>query len=213
MCQCSAHKIRVNACVLRELRSRAMVCTASIGLRDTISRLRTRLLAAIARFGKTTRPSMRWSSIAGMMATSARRSRKSSAHCEGIVNDSSYLPFRGPCVKPYTRGAVLRYCTMEMRSFFANGGCSQNVQYSRPRFCAADTPFCCKTSATVGGFENDEVFSGAGTPAGFSDRPTVHIGATGRRKIHDDCGKNGGSAEAGRILQSLLGHQAGQVVA
>jgi hypothetical protein len=26
------------------------------------------------------------------------------------------LPWRGPLVKPQTNGAVLRYCTMEMRS-------------------------------------------------------------------------------------------------
>jgi len=60
---------------------------------------------------------MRWYSMAGMMATSARPARKSSAHCEGTVNDSSYLPWSGPLVKPQTSGAVFRYCTMEMRSF------------------------------------------------------------------------------------------------
>src|ERR1700722_13766695 len=55
--------------------------------------------------------------MAGMMAISARRSRKSSAHCEGTVNERSYLFWRAPRVKPYTNGAVFRYCTTEMRSF------------------------------------------------------------------------------------------------
>src|SRR3984957_3663049 len=55
--------------------------------------------------------------MAGMMAISARRSRRSSAHCEGTVNERSYLFWRAPRVKPYTNGAVFRYCTTEMRSF------------------------------------------------------------------------------------------------
>src|SRR6202166_1959948 len=55
--------------------------------------------------------------MAGIMATSARPSRRSSAHCEGTVNERSYLFCRAPRVKPYTNGAVFRYCTTEMRSF------------------------------------------------------------------------------------------------
>jgi len=59
---------------------------------------------------------MRWYSMAGMMAMSAAPVRSSSAHCEGTVKERSYLPCSGPCVKPRTSGAVLRYWTMEMRS-------------------------------------------------------------------------------------------------
>src|ERR1700682_5687202 len=55
--------------------------------------------------------------MAGMMAMSAAPVRKASAHSEGTVNDKSYLPQSGPSVNPQTRGAVFRYCTMEMRSF------------------------------------------------------------------------------------------------
>ncbi len=60
---------------------------------------------------------MRWYSIAGMMAMSAAPVRKASAHSDGTVNESSYLPRRGPLVKPQTSGVVFRYWTMEMRSF------------------------------------------------------------------------------------------------
>jgi hypothetical protein len=59
---------------------------------------------------------MRWYSIEGMIPMSARPARKSSAHCEGTANKSSYLPARGPSVKPQTSGAVFRNSTMEMRS-------------------------------------------------------------------------------------------------
>src|SRR6202166_50660 len=59
---------------------------------------------------------MRWYSMAGMMAPSASPRRRASAHWEGVVKERSYLPARGPSVKPQTRGAVLRYSTMEMRS-------------------------------------------------------------------------------------------------
>src|SRR5487761_344010 len=54
--------------------------------------------------------------MAGMMATSTSPRRNASAHCEGTVNDRSYLPARGPSVKPHTSGAVFRYSTMEMRN-------------------------------------------------------------------------------------------------
>ena len=55
--------------------------------------------------------------MAGMMATSARPVRKSSAHWDGMVNDKSYFPWSGPLMKPQTSGAVFRYWTIEMRSF------------------------------------------------------------------------------------------------
>src|ERR1700730_6509267 len=94
--------------------------------------------------------------MAGMMATSARPSRRSSAHCEGTVNERSYLSLRAPWVKPYTNGAVFRYCTTEMRSFL-------KMAAARDRFSIAvkiyDAPmlFCCKTFGTAGGFENEEI--------------------------------------------------------
>src|SRR5579863_7594800 len=54
--------------------------------------------------------------MAGMMAMSTSPRRSASAHCEGTVNESSYLPVSGPSVKPQTSGAVFRYSTIEMRS-------------------------------------------------------------------------------------------------
>src|SRR5260370_33512971 len=51
-----------------------------------------------------------------MMATSAAPLRSASAHCDGTVNESSYLPWREPFVKPHTKAAVFRYCTIDMRS-------------------------------------------------------------------------------------------------
>ena len=65
---------------------------------------------------------MRGYSMAGMMATSAAPERRASAHCEGTVKERSYLPRSGPWVKPRTSGAVLRYCTTEMRSLVTIGG-------------------------------------------------------------------------------------------
>src|SRR5258708_24014170 len=52
-----------------------------------------------------------------MIAVSAVPVRRASAHCEGTVKERSYLSRRPPCVNPRTSGAVLRYCTTEMRSF------------------------------------------------------------------------------------------------
>src|SRR5207248_5302979 len=72
--------------------------------------------------------------MAGMMATSARPERKSAAHCEGTVNDKSYLPSSGPLVKPQTSGAVLGYCTMEMRSLVTVRGLTFKVQYNKEGF-------------------------------------------------------------------------------
>src|ERR1700737_266047 len=54
--------------------------------------------------------------MAGIMPTSARPAFRSSAHCDGTANERSYLPARGPSVKPQTNGAVFRNSTMEMRS-------------------------------------------------------------------------------------------------
>src|SRR5260370_885393 len=81
---------------------------------ETISRLRTRSLEAMERSGRMTRFGMRCSSMAGMIATSAAPARRASAHSDGTVNERSYLPCSGPCVKPRTSGAVLRYCTTEV---------------------------------------------------------------------------------------------------
>src|SRR5579859_3311537 len=72
--------------------------------------------------------------MAGMMATSARPNRKSSAHCEGTVNDRSYFAWSGPLVKPQTSGAVFRYCTMEMRSLLTKRVSPSRSQYNRDDF-------------------------------------------------------------------------------
>src|SRR5450631_1074931 len=110
-------RILVRTWVLRELLSSAMLRAFSSGTLETRSRLRTRVLLAMARSGRMTRSSMRWYSMAGMMATSAAPVRRASAHCDGTVKERSYLPLRGPLVKPQTSGAVFRYLTIEMRSF------------------------------------------------------------------------------------------------
>ena len=44
-----------------------------------------------------------------VIATSALLVRNCSAHCDGTVNDKSYLPRSGPLVKPQTSGSVFRY--------------------------------------------------------------------------------------------------------
>src|SRR6202162_1679179 len=77
-----------------------------------------------------------------MMATSARPSRRSSAHCEGTVNERSYLCWRAPRVKPYTNGAVLRYCTTEMRSFL-------KTAEARGRFSITAKIYAVPTSSSV----------------------------------------------------------------
>src|SRR5262249_45954357 len=112
--QCSAQRIFVRAWVLRELESSAIDRAWRIGSLEISRRLRTRCFDAMDRLGRIVRPSMRWYSMAGRMAVS--RVRSSSAHCEGTVKERSYLPCSGPCVKPRTSGAVLRYWTMEMRN-------------------------------------------------------------------------------------------------
>ncbi len=72
------------------------------------------------------------------------------------------MPLSGPWVKPRTRGAVLRYCTTEMRSLFTYGGPAE-LQYSRAKNTAlADTKistgrrFWCKRFGASGGNENVE---------------------------------------------------------
>src|SRR6266481_6043565 len=85
-----------------------------MGFLETSSRLRTDFLEAMERFGKITRFGMRWYSMAGIIATSATPERSASAHWDGTVNESSYFPRSGPCVKPRTSGAVFRYSTIEM---------------------------------------------------------------------------------------------------
>jgi hypothetical protein len=109
-------RIRARPTELREFVSSAKLSAISIGTFDTTKRLRTSCLDAIAIPGNATTSSMRWYSMDGMMPTSARPARKSSAHCEGTANDRSYLPASGPSVKPQTSGAVFRNSTMEMRS-------------------------------------------------------------------------------------------------
>src|SRR5213080_738597 len=79
--------------------------------------------------------------MAGMMATSARPERKSSAHCEGTVKDKSYLPRSGPLVKPQTSGAVLRYCTIEMRSSVTVRGLTFEVQHNKVTFSRLQASF------------------------------------------------------------------------
>src|SRR5258708_5110760 len=110
-------RILVSAWVLRELLSSAMLRAFSSGTLETSRRLRTRVFEAMAMSGRMTRSSMRWYSMAGMIAMSAALVRRASAHCDGNVKERSYLPFSGPLVKDQTNGVVFRYLTIEMRSF------------------------------------------------------------------------------------------------
>src|SRR5579863_202488 len=68
------------------------------------------------------------------MATSTSPKRKASAHFEGMVNESSYLPASGPSAKPHTSGAVFRYSTMEIRSLLMSFATNANFQYSTAAF-------------------------------------------------------------------------------
>src|SRR5258706_10642121 len=129
ICQCLAARILVRAWVLRELGSRAMRRVWRMGTLLIRRRLRTLCLEAMARSGRMVSGmpwlTMRWYSIAGMMATSAAPVRRASAHCEGTVKEKSYFfpakARRGTWVKPRISGAVLRYCTTEMRSLVTVG--------------------------------------------------------------------------------------------
>ena len=123
--------MRVSVCVLREPASRAKLFTCSMGFFAMMSRLRTCFFEAMAMSVRIAKSLMRWYSMAGMMATSARPERKSSAHCEGTVKDKSYLPRSGALVKPQTSGAVLRYCTIEMRSLVTVRGLTLKFQYNK----------------------------------------------------------------------------------
>src|ERR1700686_5477204 len=106
--------------------------------------------------------------MAGIMATSARPSRRSSAHCEGTVNERSYLFCRAPRVKPYTKGAVFRYCTTEMRSFLKRA--AARVRFSiTAKIYAVPRLFCCKTFGTAGGFENEEICQRRTPHSGLAD--------------------------------------------
>src|SRR5208283_894591 len=102
-------RMRTRAWVLRELRTSAMHVILRTGLVETRSRLRTARFDAIERPGRTTKSCIRAYSMAGIMAMSAALVRRASAHCEGTVKESWYLPRKGPCVKPRTSGAVFRY--------------------------------------------------------------------------------------------------------
>src|SRR6266446_2296267 len=125
LCQRWAARILTSACVLRELRSSAMRRARRMGTLLRSRRLRTRSLEAMARPGRMVRPmfwpTMRWYSMAGMIATSTAPVRRASAHCDGTVEERSYVLRRGPWVKPRTSGTVLRYCTTEMRSLLTVG--------------------------------------------------------------------------------------------
>src|SRR5713226_9699285 len=68
--------------------------------------------------------------MAGIMAMSAAPLRSASAQSDGTVKDRSYFPRSGPFVKPQTNGAVLRYCTIEMRSFAKFGVLSRKPEYT-----------------------------------------------------------------------------------
>src|SRR6266700_6545673 len=105
-----------------------------MGIFARISRLRTCLFEAMAMSGRITKSSMRWYSMAGMIATSALPVRNCSAHWDGTVNDKSYLPRRGPLVKPQTSGAVFRYWTIEMRSFVTIRELTLRFQYNKAGF-------------------------------------------------------------------------------
>ena len=104
--QCRRQRIRARPTELREFVSSAKLLAISIGILETTRRLRTSFFEAMAIPGKATTSSMRWYSMDGMMPISARPARKSSAHCEGTANKSSYLPASGPSVKPQTSGAI-----------------------------------------------------------------------------------------------------------
>src|SRR5271154_2677475 len=71
-----------------------------------------------------------------MMATSTSPCRSASAHCEGTVNERSYLPSRGPSANPHTSGAVFKYSTIEMRSLLIILSCPPNLKYSTPEWPA-----------------------------------------------------------------------------
>src|SRR6266404_4197258 len=124
ICQCLAARILVRAWVLRELGARAMRRAWRMGTLLRRRRLRTLSLEAMARSGRMVSGmpwlTMRWYSIAGMMARLAAPVRRASAHRDGTVKENSYFfsarARRGPWVKPRVNGAVLRYCTTEMRS-------------------------------------------------------------------------------------------------
>src|SRR6266404_5506285 len=125
-----------------------------IGDLATMSRLRTRSLDAMERSGRRTKPGMRWYSMEGMIATSAAPLRRASAQKEGTVKESSYLPCSGPCVKPRTSGAVLRYCTTEMRSLLMKGSRGKAI-IAETNFVRSDALWC-KRFVPFGGFEDDK---------------------------------------------------------
>src|SRR5258706_8279 len=117
ICQCLAARILVRAWVLRELGSRAMRRAWRMGTLLRRRRLRTLSLEAMARSGRMVSGmpwlTMRWYSIAGMMAMSAAPVRRASAHCEGTVKERSYRFVArsrcGPWGEPRISGAVVRY--------------------------------------------------------------------------------------------------------
>src|SRR5712664_1805459 len=139
-----------------------------------------------------------------MMAMSAAPVRSSSAHCEGTVNERSYLPCSGPCVKPRTSGAVLRYCTTEMRSLLMKGSRGKAI-IAETNFVRSDALWC-KRFVPFGGFEDDKTDALRVGVADGSGRCAGDI--RGRRDsagYWDHCGENEGRAEVRWLFQFVLG--------
>jgi len=90
---------------------------------------------------------------------SAAPLRSASAQSDGTVNESSYLPWSGPCVKPRTSGAVFRYCTTEMRSLFTLGWLAE-IDYSRLKNRTGTVSDGVKGFSVFGGFNHAEARDG-----------------------------------------------------
>src|SRR5580704_6132196 len=98
--------------------------------------------------------------MAGMIAMSTAPDRSASAHCEGTVNESSYLPFCGPCVNPRTSGAVFRYSTMEIRKDTRLGPHFESTVYQTRLRLRLETP----QKLTFARFKTTEIPENPATP-------------------------------------------------
>src|ERR1700686_2137510 len=113
--------------------------------------------------------------MAGMMAMSVAPVRRASAHCEGTVKERSYLPCSGPWVKPRTSGAVLRYCTTEMRSLLTGLWDARFGRRPLQKRSIAEAKsvrsarLWCKRFVRNGGFEDDETDALRGDFGGDDD--------------------------------------------
>jgi len=87
--------MRVRVCVLRGTGVPGKALHLFDGLLRMMRRLRTCFFEAMARSARIAKSSMRWYSMAGIMATSTLPLHNCSAHCEGHVKDKSYLPRSG----------------------------------------------------------------------------------------------------------------------